>query len=145
MQQLQAVEAPDARCVNGHFEEGLVDPVVFAAVVRLVHALHAAARAIATLDRGLRLALEAPEVEVLLERTDEEVVDDVAEEAGDASMVVGGVDEPAHETDLERHVPVVQLQSSEARQTPTQRAHLFVKRMTPKAEGGAAVPVDEGG
>ena len=67
------------RCVNGHFEEGLVDPVVFAAVVRLVHALHAEARAIAMLDSGLRLALETPEVEVLLERADEEVVDDERE------------------------------------------------------------------
>jgi hypothetical protein len=110
MQQLQAVEAADARRAHGRREEALLDPVVSAAVVRLVHALHAAARAVAALDGGLRLALEAREVEVLLERVDAEVVDDVAHEARDARVVVGGVDEPAHETDLERHVPAAGTQ-----------------------------------
>jgi hypothetical protein len=94
MQQLQAVEAAEARRPHGRREEALVDPVVFAAVVLLVHALHAAARAVAALDRCLRLALEACEVEVLmmlpfncsyrnkkdLDRVDAEVVDDVAHE-----------------------------------------------------------------
>ena len=146
VQQLQAVEAADPRRAHGRREEALVDPVVFAAVARLVHALHAAARAVAALDRGLRLGLEAREVEVLLQRVDAEVVDDVAHEPRHARVVVGGVDEPAHETDLERHVPAGDSSQRRRRaQSPSPshqcaltvrlqsgaqtRAHLFVKRM----------------
>jgi hypothetical protein len=106
VQQLEAVDAGDARRPHGSLEHAAVHLDLFRALLRAADVLHAAARAIAALDGDLGLGLEAREVEVLLERRHAEVVDDVAHEARHARVVVRAVDEAAHEADLERHVGV---------------------------------------
>ncbi|NBX19000.1 MAG: hypothetical protein EBR09_16755, partial [Proteobacteria bacterium] len=105
-EEAEAVQAGDAGRAHGVGERRLVGPGVALTLADVLEVLHAAAGAVAALDGGLGLGLEAREVEVLLERADAEVVDNVAHEAGHARVVVGGVDEPAHEADLEGHVAV---------------------------------------
>ena len=105
-EEAEAVEACEARDAHCGGEGWLVGGGVALALSDVVEVLHAAAGAVAALDRSLGLGLEAREVQVLLEGADAEVVDDVAHEARDARVVVGRVDEAAHEADLEGHVTV---------------------------------------